>query len=167
MPPNHLHFNMVPVELLGRQSLLAARRQQLDEQAKKTATAAPAVPAPVFNINFPPDLFQAVRGPPAPIAHQPVVPVPLPHLTAATMPLPLIASLLSATQLASLGPRMALVDFCSTYDISGTVQAKLLDHGFNSSHALRYVTVDDLQKVGLLCGELAELKDAISHWCGE
>ncbi|KAG1752435.1 uncharacterized protein EDB91DRAFT_1243201 [Suillus paluster] len=164
MPPNHSHFNMVPAELLGRQSLLAAhhQQQQANEQAKKLAETplAPASSGPVVNVNFPPELFQAIRGLSAPMAPQ----FTLPNLAPAVHSAP---SLLSPTQLISPGPRMALIDFCSTYEISDTLQKKLLEHGFNSSHSFRHVTIDDLQKAGLLCGELAELKDAISQWCGE
>ncbi|KAG0705846.1 hypothetical protein DFH29DRAFT_996495 [Suillus ampliporus] len=163
MPPNHSHFSMVPIELLGRQSLLAAcRQQQADEQAKKLAVT-PPVPAsigPVVNVNFPPELFQAIQSLSASMAPQ----FPLPNLAPAMHSAP---SLLSPAQLISLGPQMTLIDFCSMYEISDTLQKKLLEHNINSSHSLRHVTIDDLQKVGLLCGELAELKDAISQWCGE
>ncbi|KAG1794193.1 uncharacterized protein HD556DRAFT_1237028, partial [Suillus plorans] len=163
MPPNHSHFSMVPIELLGHQSLLAVRcqQQQANEQAKKlVATPAPASSGPVVNVNFPPELFQAIRGLSAPMASQ----FPSQNLAPAMHPAP---SLLSPAQLTSLGPQLTLIDFCSMYEISDTLRKKLLEHGFNSSHSLRYVTIDDLQKVGLLCGELAELKDAISRWCGE
>ncbi|KAG0692851.1 hypothetical protein DFH29DRAFT_1008030 [Suillus ampliporus] len=63
MPLNHSHFSMVPIELLGCQSLLAARhQQQADEQVKKLAVT-PPVPTssgPIINVNFPPELFQAI-----------------------------------------------------------------------------------------------------------
>jgi hypothetical protein len=169
MPPNHSHFSLIPSESLGRTSLLSVRRQQLDEQSnlKKANATAPAAAAahamPIFNINFPPEMFQAVRGAPS---AEPVHHAPAPAL----LPPPAVSSslsLFSATQLASPGRRMSLVDFCSAYDLSQTLHSKLSDHGFSSSHSLRYVTLDDLQKVGLLCGELAELKDAIARWCGE
>ncbi|KAG1862590.1 hypothetical protein DFJ58DRAFT_656896 [Suillus subalutaceus] len=140
MPPNHSHFNMVPAKLLGHQSLLAAchQQQQANEQVNKLAeTPAPASSGPVVNVNFPPKLFQAIRGLSEPMAPQFTMPNLAPAVYSAL-------SLLSPTQL-----------------------KKLLEHGFNSSHSLCHVTIDDLQKAGLLCGELAELKDAISQWCGE
>ncbi|KAG0708419.1 hypothetical protein DFH29DRAFT_479955 [Suillus ampliporus] len=114
-------------------------------------------------------MFQAIR---AASVLEPVHHAPAPTLPPPAVLLPLavpasLGSLLSSTQLASLGPRMNLTDFCSAYELSQILQSKLSDHGFTSSHSLRYVTVDDLQKVGLLCGELAELKDAVARWCGE
>ncbi|KIK39958.1 hypothetical protein CY34DRAFT_88258, partial [Suillus luteus UH-Slu-Lm8-n1] len=136
MPPNHSSFSMISSDSLGRPSLLSVRRQQLDEQSKKAtqAEAVPAAPAPtpaqampIINVNFPPEMFQAIRA----------------------------------------ASGMNLMDFCSAYELSQILQSKLSDHGFTSSHSLRYVTIDDLQKAGLLCGELAELKDAVARWCGE
>ncbi|KAG1720126.1 uncharacterized protein EDB91DRAFT_1257148 [Suillus paluster] len=114
-------------------------------------------------------MFQAIR---AASVSEPVHRAPAPTLPPPAVLLPLavpasLGSLLSLTQLASLGPRMNLADFCSAYELSQILQSKLSDHGFMSSHSLHYVTVDDLQKVGLLCGELAELKDAVARWCGE
>lgn len=81
MPHNHSHFSLIPSESLGRASLLSVQRQQLDEQSnlkKANATAPPAAATqamPIFNINFPPEMFQAVCGHPVPslsIMHQPL-----------------------------------------------------------------------------------------------
>jgi hypothetical protein len=164
MPPNHAHFSIIPTELLGRPSLLSIRRQQLDEQAKAkavTTLAPPHATAPIIHVNFPPEMFHPHRvAEPIP-AHVPTaVQLPVPHATAT-------ASLLSLTQLASPGPRMSLVDFCVAYDVSDALQTKLLKNGFTSSHSLRFALLDDLNTIGILCGELAQLKDAICRWCGE
>ncbi|KAG1854928.1 hypothetical protein DFJ58DRAFT_841227 [Suillus subalutaceus] len=175
MPLNHSSFSMISSDSLGRPSLLSVRHQQLDEQSKKAtqAEAVPVAPAPaqampVININFPPEMFQAIRAASGsqPVHHAPASALLPPAVLPPAVPASL-GSLLSSTQLASLGPRMNLMDFCSAYELSQILQSKLSDHGFTSSHALCYVTVDDLQKVGLLCGELAELKDAVARWCGE
>lgn len=172
MPPNHSSFSMISSDSLGQPSLLSVRRQQLDEQSKKAtqAEAVPAAPAPtpaqampVINVNFPPKMFQSIR---AASGLQPVHHAPALALLPPAVPVAL-GSLLSSTQLASLGPRLNLMDFCSAYELSQILQLKLSDHGFTSSHSLHYVTIDDLQKAGLLCGELAELKDAVACWCGE
>ncbi|KAG2738054.1 hypothetical protein P692DRAFT_20759847, partial [Suillus brevipes Sb2] len=131
-PPNHSHFSMVPEELLGQQSVLALRRQQLDEQARlKASSTGNMQNTPVINVNFPPELFH-------------------------TLP-----------QLAAPGPRMCLADFCVAYEISETLQTKLLQNGFSSSHSFRFTSLEDLESIGLLRGEVAQLRDAVSRWCGE
>ncbi|KAG1831394.1 hypothetical protein EV424DRAFT_1343129 [Suillus variegatus] len=48
-PPNHSHFSMIPKELLGQQSVLALRCQQLDEQAQSKASSTSNTP--IININ--------------------------------------------------------------------------------------------------------------------
>lgn len=160
MPPNHAHFNIIPTELLGRPSLLSIRRQQLDEQTKAKAATSQAV-QPVINVNFPPEMFQPHR-----LGVTQAVPT---HIPAATQlqAMHAAASLLSPTQLASLGPRMSLVEFCVAFDVSDTLQTKLSNNGFTSSHSLRFASLDDLKTIGILCGELAQLKDAVCRWCGE
>ncbi|KAG1726414.1 uncharacterized protein EDB91DRAFT_1254311 [Suillus paluster] len=167
MPPNHAHFSIIPTELLGRPSLLSIRRQQLDEQTKvKAATAAlnpplaPSLSQPVINVNFLPEMFQPVQA---------IDPIPT-HIPAALAPLPGVhatASLLLPTQLATPGLRMSLADFCVAFDVSNALQAKLSNNRFTSSHSLRFASLDDLKTIGILCGELAQLKDAVCRWCSE
>lgn len=166
MPLNHAHFNIIPTELLGRPSLLSVHRQQLDEQTKAKAKAAaalslPLTPSqPVINMNFPPDMFQPLRAMLNPVLTCiPAAPqLPGVHAT---------APLLSPTQLTTPGPRMSLADFCVAFDVSDALQAKLSNNGFTSSHSLRFASLDDLKAIGILCGELAQLKDAVCRWCGK
>ncbi|KAG2366905.1 hypothetical protein BDR07DRAFT_1479668 [Suillus spraguei] len=163
MPPNHAHFSIIPTELLGHPSLLSIRHQQLDEQTKAKAVTAPSplTPSqPVINVNFPPEMFQPLQA---------MDPVPT-HIPAASQ-LPGVhattASLLLPTQLATPGPRMSLADFCVAFDVSDALQTKLSNNRFTSSHSLRFASLDDLKTIGILCGELTQLKDAVCHWCGE
>ncbi|KAG2742843.1 hypothetical protein P692DRAFT_20749399, partial [Suillus brevipes Sb2] len=139
---NHSSFSMISFDSLGRPSLFSVHHQRLNEQSKKVTQteAVPAAPAPapaqvmpVINVNFPPEMFQAIC---AASGLQPVHHAPAPALL----------------------PPAELLQI---------LQSKLSNHGFTSPHPLCYVTIDDLQKVGLLCGELAELKDAVARWCGE
>ncbi|KAG2039022.1 hypothetical protein BDR03DRAFT_1009472 [Suillus americanus] len=164
MPPNHAHFSIIPTELLGCPSLLSICHQQLDEQTKAKAATAPSPPLapsqPVINVNFPPEMFQPLRA---------MDPVPT-HISAASQ-LPGVhtttVSLLLPTQLATPRPRMSLADFCVAFDVSDALQAKLSNNGFMSSHSLRFASLDDLKTIGILCGELAQLKDAVCRWCGK
>ncbi|KAG2353917.1 hypothetical protein BDR07DRAFT_1495396 [Suillus spraguei] len=157
MPPNHAHFSIIPTELLGRPSLLSIRHQQLDEQTKAKAVTAPSplTPSqPVINVNFPPEMFQPLQA---------MDPVPT-HIPAASQ-LPGVhattASLLLPTQLATPGPRMSLADFCVAFDVSDALQTKLSNNRFTSSHSLHFASLDDLKTIGILCGKLTQLKDAI------
>ncbi|KAG1786505.1 uncharacterized protein HD556DRAFT_1248196, partial [Suillus plorans] len=161
-PPNHSHFSMIPEELLGQQSVLALRRQQLDEQARSKASSTGNTP--IINVNFPPELFQSLRALEPALAQAPATALPpVPHPPASVV----TTSLLSPAQLAAPGPRMSLTDFCVAYEVSETLQAKLLQNGFSSSHSFRFTSLEDLESIGLLRGELAQLRDAVSRWCGE
>ncbi|KAH7921103.1 hypothetical protein BV22DRAFT_1039024 [Leucogyrophana mollusca] len=168
MPPNHDQFRMLPDELLGQQTALSIRRKELEQKAKAAALNAPApvappqAPAPVINVNFPPEMFQMHHGGGAPVAADIAAPIAnAPASGLGQIP----ATLLSAVQLQSLGPRLLLADFCASYDISDGVKKKLGDNGYISSHALRFATLDDLAEIGLLRGEIAQLRDAVSCWC--
>ncbi|KAG2115104.1 uncharacterized protein F5147DRAFT_769560 [Suillus discolor] len=159
-PPNHSHFSMIPEELLGQQSVLALRRQQLDEQAQLKASSTSNTP--VINVNFPPELFQSLHAL-EPALTQAHAATPIPHPPASVV----TTSLLSLAQLAAPGPQMSLTDFCVAYEVSKTLQAKLLQNGFSSSHSFCFTLLEDLESIGLLWGELAQLRDAVSHWFGE
>ena len=83
-----------------------------------------------------------------------------------TQPVSLSAAmLLTPSQLQSLGPRLSLDDFSASYDISQDLQRKLVENGYTASHSLRFATIQDLEVIGVLRGEIAQLKDAVSRWC--
>ena len=120
---------MLADENLGQSTLLAARCQELQEQAhtkqsQNLSAPAPALPAPmptpsaattpggpVINVNFPAEMFQMFHGNPG-VAAAPRAPV------TQTQPVSLPAAmLLMPSQLQSLGPRLSLNDFSASYDI--------------------------------------------------
>ncbi|KAI5994992.1 hypothetical protein EDD15DRAFT_2365882 [Pisolithus albus] len=170
MPPNHKEFILLSDENLGPTSLLSARRQELQDRAKvsmaATAVAAPNAPtAPIINVNFPAEMFH-LFGPQSPVlntsaamcgagrsVHHPVSPPK--------------KSLLTPAQLQSLGSRLPLDEFCALYDISKDLQRKLSENGYTTSHSLRFATIEDLDRIGVLRGELAQLRDSVSRWCNE
>ncbi|KAG0701026.1 hypothetical protein DFH29DRAFT_876205 [Suillus ampliporus] len=142
-PPNHSHFSMVPEELMGQQSVLALHRQQLDEQAQlKASSTGNTQNTPVINVNFPPELFHSLHA----LEQTPTAALP-PVLHP---PAPVVTSLLSLAQLAAPGPQMCLTDFCVAYEVSETLQTKLLQNGFSSSHSFRFTSLEDLESIGLL-----------------
>ena len=164
---------MLADENLGQLTLLAARRQELQEQActKQSQNSSAPAPAPsttpgtatmsggpIINVNFPAEMFQMFHNPGA-------ATVPRAPLTQ-TQPVSLSAAmLLTPSQLQSLGPRLSLDDFCVSYDISQDLQCKLIENGYTVSHSLRFATIQDLEAIGVLRGEIAQLKDAVSCWC--
>lgn len=80
--------------------------------------------------------------------------------------IPAESMLLSAVQQVNLGPRLSLSEFCAMYELSDELQTKLRSNGFISSHTLRFTSLEDVNAIGLLRGEIAQLRDAISRWCG-
>jgi len=73
--------------------------------------------------------------------------------------------LLTPSQLQSLGPRLSLDNFCVLYDISQDLQHKLIENGYTVSHSLCFATIQDLEAISVLHGEIAQLKDVVSHCC--
>ena len=177
MPPNHKLFDSATAEQLGKKSLLLEWRDQLEQSKGKlvdtqtppsanaqttpaNAQAGPTNTPVSVNLNFG-ELLHTLQGrPQEQLAVQPpVTPATHPIFTAEPM-------LLSAAQQSNLGPCLSLADFCHTYSLSDELQTKLQSNGFTSSHALRFVSLDDIKAIGLLCGEVAQLWDAVSEWCG-
>ncbi|KAF8833515.1 hypothetical protein BDN67DRAFT_1017467 [Paxillus ammoniavirescens] len=154
MLPNHQHFKMIPDELLGQGSILTECRQQL--QADKAAKAAQGLGAqaepltPIINFNFPPT---------APFATSNPVPEPRP------VPAAPANMLFSPHQLEHIGQHMSIHEFSLVYNLLDELEAKLIKQGYTSTHVLLFATLDDLEVVGLLHNELAQLRDAISCWC--
>ncbi|KIK72954.1 hypothetical protein PAXRUDRAFT_796695, partial [Paxillus rubicundulus Ve08.2h10] len=64
-----------------------------------------------------------------------------------------------------IGDRMTVQEFSSVYNLLDKLESKLIKHGYISTHALCYASIEDLESVGLLCGEIAQLRDAVSRWC--
>ncbi|KAI5980757.1 hypothetical protein EDD15DRAFT_2181381 [Pisolithus albus] len=159
MPPNHQHFKMLPDQLVGQRSVLAERRQQL-EQAKSTSTLGSSS-APVVNVNFPAEMFQMFQATRMHPAH-----LPAPSPTLQVMQPPATNGLLSPRQLQTIGPRMSIQEFSSAFNLSPSLEKKLSEQGYISTHTLRFATVDDLVTSGILRGEIAQLRDAISCWSG-
>ncbi|KAI5997046.1 hypothetical protein EDD15DRAFT_2194729 [Pisolithus albus] len=160
-PPNHEHFRMLPDDLVGQRSVLVDRRSQIENaKAAGAASRAPPVPAaPVVNVNFPPELFRMFQG-----SHAPPVAQALLDLMQTPLPPASANALFSPRQIQSIGERMSIQEFGSAYDLSPSLGAKLIEQGYNSMHALRFATIDDLLASGLLRGEIAQLRDAITRW---
>ncbi|KAI6046801.1 hypothetical protein EDC04DRAFT_2597903 [Pisolithus marmoratus] len=160
-PLNHEHFQMLPDDLVGQHSVLVDRRLQIENtKAAGAASRAPIVPTvPVVNVNFPLELFKMFQG-----SHVPPVAQALPDVMQTPLPPASANALFSPQQIQSIGERMSIQEFGSAYDLSPSLGAKLIEQGYNSTHALRFTTIDDLLASSLLCGEIAQLHDAIARW---
>ncbi|KIJ09324.1 hypothetical protein PAXINDRAFT_157918, partial [Paxillus involutus ATCC 200175] len=64
-----------------------------------------------------------------------------------------------------IGDCMTVQEFSSVYNLSDELESKLIKHGYISTHALCYTSIEDLELVGLLRGEITQLCDAVSRWC--
>ncbi|KAI6046493.1 hypothetical protein EDC04DRAFT_2887724 [Pisolithus marmoratus] len=114
---------------------------------------------PVINVNFPLELFKMFQGLHALPAAQ-----ALPDMTQTPLPPGSTNALFSPQQIQSIGAWMLIQDFGSAYDLSPSLGMKLIEQGYNSTHALCFATIDDLLASSLLCREIAQLHDAIAHW---
>lgn len=67
----------------------------------------------------------------------------------------------SLTPKAPLPPKMSLVDFCNTYELSDSVYTKLLTMDIDGPHLLRKVSDGALEQAGkLTVGQIAAVHDA-------
>ena len=59
---------------------------------------------------------------------------------------------------------MPLSTFCTQYGLSDEILAKLTKNGYTRTRTLRFIQTDDLNKIGFMLGEVAEMKDAVEQW---
>ena len=130
---------------LKTQSPLQKRRD--DAQAKTSAGQ-----GPVINFNMPPELF---GRPPV----TPANPQPLPESEITVTP----NSPLYPPSIKPLVP-LTLVDFCTTYNLSGDILARFIDNGFTTLNQLCYISLADLKDMAFKRGEIAGIQDALAVW---
>jgi hypothetical protein len=178
IPPNHHLFDNQPTKL----SPVLQRRRDAQNQATVAAAA-----APTFNFTIGKEVIDLLRnnvpdvgnpGVPAPPYQEPVPPVampaPVPPVAmpvAVAMPAPNPAvprydvqypTLLQADRLP--GPDMTITEFCAQNELGDGTLQKFNAHGYERARVLRFITLDDVTKMGLRLGEIAELRDAIERW---
>jgi len=59
---------------------------------------------------------------------------------------------------------MTLSEFCTRYGLSDEILTKLTKNGYTRTQTLRFVQTDDLNTIGFMLGEVAEMKDAVEQW---
>jgi hypothetical protein len=64
----------------------------------------------------------------------------------------------------NLGPDMAIAQFCNSFGLQPTIQAKLEENAYDYARNLRFIALDDLKEMGFKLGEKAALQDAIERW---
>lgn len=64
----------------------------------------------------------------------------------------------------TIGVEMPLAQFCATYNLSANIRSILQDNAFENVTLLRFVSIPQLEKMGLRLGEIAALRDAIEKW---
>ncbi|KZT24284.1 hypothetical protein NEOLEDRAFT_1179527 [Neolentinus lepideus HHB14362 ss-1] len=157
-PTNHKMFDALPANKTGMTSLLTECCNQM--KASKDSR-------PVFNINIPAEFAALFHHPSLPV----YPPAPVPNLTSVVPPL--LASVNGSSLGDSMlipsgntcGFQMTIKDFCTSYELGPAIQQKLLDNGFLKMHSFQYIALSDLKEMSFHHGEIAELHDAIAHWC--
>ncbi|PBK81678.1 hypothetical protein ARMGADRAFT_1091082 [Armillaria gallica] len=141
-PPNHYLFDaMDPRSLVKKLLLLQTRLQQHKDQGQVPTITI----APVVHVNIPNDLLQPF----------PLAPAPQPLGNGA---IPLIPSHLIP------GPNMDIEAFCDAQQLSHSICDCLLRNKFMQAHGFEFVTVQDLKDMGLVFGDIADLKNAVRSW---
>ena len=166
LPPNHHLFD----NHLTKLSPVLQRWRDAQNQA--------AAAAPTFNFTIGREVVDLLRGNlnvpdvaignpgiPAPPYQEPAPPPPV------AMPMPNAAApqydiqfptLLQANRLP--GPDMTITEFCAQNELGDGTLQKFNAHGYERARVLRFITLDDVTKMGLRLGEIAELRDAIDKW---
>jgi hypothetical protein len=105
----------------------------------------PGAPAPPYQDPLPPVAMPVAM--PAPPLLNPAVPI---H--DAQYP-----NILQADRLPGLD--MTISAFCAQYELGDGTHQKFNNHGYERARVLRFITLDDVTKMGLRLGEIAELRD--------
>ncbi|KAJ7708061.1 hypothetical protein B0H17DRAFT_1124845 [Mycena rosella] len=128
-PPNGGLFDGINNKALAARSPILQRRLNL--KAEKNAAAAPQI-----NFNFPPDLMQILRPPPAPApAPAPAQPAALPTFqTPMLIPFPLVP-----------GTKMSIEDFCTEYKLDDDIRDHFRTHKFKSTSSFQYIELAELK----------------------
>ncbi|KAJ7608830.1 hypothetical protein DFH06DRAFT_1017460, partial [Mycena polygramma] len=159
-PPNAKCFDGVNDDALGARSPLLQRRLEAQNQ-KKAGALAPIVPQ--VNINFPAEFLQVLRPP-----------VPPPALDPAPAPGHVRAPALAASSLTPMlipagrmpGPKLTVEEFCQQHELGDDIHSCFKAHRFKSTDSFRFIELAQLDTMGFLAGEIAELKVAIEAWAG-
>ena len=59
---------------------------------------------------------------------------------------------------------MTITEFCAHYELGDGTHQKFITHRYERARVLRFITLDDVTKMELRLGEIAELRDAIERW---
>jgi hypothetical protein len=154
-PPNHKLFD------LSNAKISPVMQCRLDNQNTKNA------PAPsIINVSFGKEFVNMLQGPPLVQADVPTSPQTAPRSPPCTLPRPTYdmkcPTLLPANRAA--GPDMPVTEFCATYDLTLTIQDKLVLNGYLHARFLRFITIDELKQMEFLFGEIAAMRDAVDRW---
>ena len=153
-------------------------------QRRRDAQTQAATAAPIFNFTIGREVIDILRhnggdqdmnaGAPAPpYQHAPPVAIPVPPAAVPIPPvaIPPVANSRYDVQYPNIlqadrrpGPDMTITEFCAHYDLGDGTRQKFITHGYERARVLRFITLDDVTKMELRLGEIAELRDAIERW---
>lgn len=149
-PPNNELFDKLDPRGLAARSPLLQRRLELNQQ--KAAAANPQI-----NINFPPELVGLFGRPAAPD------PAGAPAPVSRAAPAPPDVPMLIPPGVAA-GPSLSVKDFCAQYDLDDDICTRFRQFKYKKTDSFRYITLNQLDKMEFMPGEVAELQVAIAKW---
>ena len=149
-PPNNKLFD--PSKSTRISSVVQCQKAEQSAIASSMLSAGP----PVFNISLGNDFTNLFH-------HAPLLAAPAP---VALPPQSVIAQTYSSLILPSHGPGidMPLFMLYTQYCLSDKILAKLTKNGYTCAQTLHFIQTDDLNKIGFMLGEVAEMKDAVEQW---
>jgi hypothetical protein len=62
------------------------------------------------------------------------------------------------------GTDMPMAQFCETYALDARILQVLTNEGYMKTNTFRYITLQELQEIGLKRGDIASLRYAIKLW---
>ena len=140
-------------------------QRRRDAQNKAAAPAA----APTFNFTIGREVIDMLRGDQDMNAGAPAPPYQPPPVAA--IPIPPVVNPRYDVQHPNIlqadrrpGPDMTIAEFCAHYELGDGPRQKFIAHGYERARVLRFITLEDLTKMELRLGEIAELRDAIERW---
>jgi len=166
-PPNHRLFDQ------ENAVLNPVLRKRMNKQQQQEAGASAA---PIINFSFGKEFADLFRGPAAanntnaePPVYTPPVPAqnanpPTPVYTNAA---PNAYDLACPTLLQpnrKPGIDMSLEAFCKEYELDDGIRDRFQEHRYKHARIFRFLTINDMEKMMFMAGEIAEVRDAIDRW---
>ncbi|KAI6019037.1 hypothetical protein BKA83DRAFT_4495901 [Pisolithus microcarpus] len=148
-PPNHCLFNAVDTRgNITQEKLSLVLQHHLALESKNNPLQ---ISSPVINVTLGNDILGLAHTSMGPQIQMPQ------HKIETTND-----SLLPMTHVP--GEDMAIIEFCTHYNLGDTILKKLQDNSFRKACSLHFLTINALKEMDFVHGEIVELQDAVEQW---